>query len=164
MSTLFPNNTNLQQFQKYVPAGGASNVCNSSVTGGTGFSGDRSERSLCRRHLTFAIPIGDVGFIGPSFQNTLSTANSFDYNISEKDQLRGRLAWVKFNASDTAASLPTFWSTTPQRFWVATLSEYHNFTPNMNNEFRFGFNRFSQVFPVGDQTFPGLTAHSRTCR
>ncbi len=30
------------------------------------------------------IPIGDVGFIGPSFNNTLSTANSFDWNISRE--------------------------------------------------------------------------------
>ncbi len=54
------------------------------------------------------------------------------------------------------ASLPTFWTTTPQRYWVITLSEYHNFGTNVNNEFRFGWNRYSQLFPVGDQTFPGL--------
>ncbi len=99
-----------------------------------------------------------MGFSGPSYQNTLTTANSFDYNISEKDQLRGRLLWSKLDGFDTAASLPTFWITLPQRFWVATLSEYHNFTPNINNEFRFGFNRYSQFFPVGNQSFPGLGA------
>jgi hypothetical protein len=52
--------------------------------------------------------------------------------------------------------LPTFWSTTPQRYWLATLSEYHNFGTSVNNEFRFGFNRYSQEFPVSSQTFPGL--------
>ena len=52
--------------------------------------------------------------------------------------------------------LPTFWTTLPQRFWLVTLSEYHNFSTNVNNEFRFGFNRYSQFFPVGNQTFPGL--------
>ena len=36
------------------------------------------------------------------------------------------------------------------------MSEYHNFSRNVNNEFRFGFNRYSQVFPVGNQVFPGL--------
>jgi hypothetical protein len=157
LAALFPGNTNLQQFQKYVPAGGASNVCGSAgINVAQGAPTVDSNGAFANGTTTYNIPVGDVGFIGPSFQNTLSTANSFDYNISEKDQLRGRLAWVKFNASDTAASLPTFWSTTPQRFWVATLSEYHNFSPNINNEFRFGFNRFSQVFPIGDQTFPGL--------
>ncbi len=62
----------------------------------------------------------------------------------------------KYNPIDTAAQLPTFWSSTPQRYWVATLSEYHNFTTNVNNEFRFGFNRYSQQFPVGNPVFPGL--------
>ena len=104
----------------------------------------------------YNIPTGDVGFIGPSYTNTLTTANSFDWNISQNDQLRGRLAWTKYDAFDTAAQLPTFWSTTPQRYWLATLSEYHNFSPTINNEFRFGFNRYSQNYPVGSQTYPGL--------
>jgi hypothetical protein len=146
LGTLFPNNTNLQQFQKYVPASsGGNKVCPSTISVQPGGVGQ-----------TFNVPVGDIGFIGPSFQNTLSTANSFDYNISEKDQLRGRLAWSKLTQEDTAASLPTFWTGTPSRFWVITLSEYHNFTPNINNEFRAGFNRFSNVTPTGSQIFPGL--------
>ncbi len=36
------------------------------------------------------------------------------------------------------------------------MGEYHNFNANVNNEFRFGFNRFNQPLPVGSQTFPGL--------
>ena len=157
LASLFPGSTNLQQFQKYVPAAGSSNgtvtvaqgVPTSSVTGDGTFPAGTT---------TYSIPIGDVGFTGPSYSNTLTTANSFDYNISEKDQLRGRLAWSKLNGFDTAASLPTFWITLPQRYWVVTLSEYHNFSPNINNEFRFGFNRYSQFFPVGSQSFPGLDA------
>ncbi len=39
---------------------------------------------------------------------------------------------------------------------MITLSEYHNFSSNINNEFRFGFNRYSQTYPVGSQIFPGL--------
>ena len=34
------------------------------------------------------IPVGPVGFIGPSFSNTLNTANSFDWNISEQSSSR----------------------------------------------------------------------------
>jgi Carboxypeptidase regulatory-like domain/TonB dependent receptor len=153
LSALFPGNNQLQQLQKYLPASSGANaggVCTSSIQVEPGVASNLFDAGASN------IPIGSVGFIGPSFSNTLSTANSFDYNISEKDQLRGRLAWVKFDPIDTAAQLPTFWSSTPQRFWVATLSEYHNFSSNVNNEFRFGFNRYSQVFPVGDQVFPGL--------
>ena len=152
LSTLFPGSTNLQQLQKYLPAsaGGASSVCSSTITVEPGVVSNAFDNGAT------SIPIGQIGFIGPSYTNTLSTANSFDYNISEKDQLRGRLAWVKYDAIDTAAQLPTFWDTTPQRYWVATLSEYHNFSSNVNNEFRFGFNRYAQNYPVGDQQFPGL--------
>jgi hypothetical protein len=153
LGTLFANNTNLQQLQKYLPASSGANaggVCASSIQVEPGVASNAFDNNAVN------IPIGSVGFLGPSYQNTLSTANSFDYNISDKDQLRGRLAWVKFNPIDTAAQLPTFWDFTPQRFWVATLSEYHNFGTNVNNEFRFGFNRYSQVFPVGNQVFPGL--------
>ena len=152
LGALFPGSTNLSQLQKYLPAssGGASNVCSSSIMVEPGVASQcvrqwRGQRSDWPGRLHRA-----------QLPNTLSTANSFDYNISEKDQLRGRLAWVKYSAIDTAAQLPTFWDTTPQRYWVATLSEYHNFSSNVNNEFRFGFNRYAQVYPVGDQQFPGL--------
>jgi len=157
LGNLFPGSTNLQQFQQYVPAGGNASACSPSVTVAQGVPTSLTgDGSFAPGTTTFTIPTGDVGFTGPSFQNTLTTANSFDYNISDKDQLRGRLAWSKLNGFDTAASLPTFWITLPQRFWVITLSEYHNFGTNVNNEFRFGYNRYSQFFPVGDQVFPGL--------
>jgi hypothetical protein len=90
LAALFPGNTNLAQFQKYVPSGSAANVCNSSVNVAQGAAVIDQNGGFPTGTPTFAIPTGDVGFIGPSFQNTLSTANSFDNNISEKDQLRGR--------------------------------------------------------------------------
>ena len=73
----------------------------------------------------------------------------------------GPVAWPsgygpRYSAFDTAAQLPTFWVTLPQRYWLITLSEYHNFTPNMNNEFRFGFNRYSQTTRWATRSFPGL--------
>ena len=152
LSALFPGSTNLGQLQKYLPAGGAANVCAPTIQVAPGLPSGAPNFST----TAVNVPVGDIGFIGPSYTNTLSTANSFDYNISEKDQLRGRLAYTKYDAIDTAAQLPTFWATTPQRYWVVTLSEYHNFSSNVNNEFRAGFNRYSQQYPVGNQVFPGL--------
>jgi len=156
LNQLFPNNAQLQTLQKYVPAGGAaSSVCPDMITVAQGVP-TTDGMAFPKGVQTFDIPIGGVGFIGPSYINTLSTANSFDWNISQKDQLRGRLAWVKYDAFDTAAQLPAFWSTTPQRYWLATLGEFHNFSSNVNNEFRFGFNRYAQNYPVGSATYPGL--------
>jgi hypothetical protein len=138
------NQTNLQQFQKYVPAAVAQAsptdaICipTSSVLGAT-------------------IPVGDVGFSGSSYYNNLTTINSVDWNISANDSFRGRLGYEKFSPIDTAAQIPTFWLSNPSTFWLVTLSEYHNFTPNVANEFRFGFNRNANTTPAGDFLFPGL--------
>ena len=158
LAALFPNNTNLQQFQKYVPAASsAPTVC--------GLNGAANTVSVAPglattnpnfNNMAVNIPVGDVGFLGSSYQNFLNTANSIDYNISEKDQLRGRLAYTKNPAYDTTAQIPAFWTVNPTYFWLVTLSEYHNFSPNVNNEFRFGFNRFNTVLSNGDTSFPGL--------
>ncbi len=161
LGNLFPGSTGLQQFQKYVPNGGGSaSVCNSTIAVAPGFQATGSDANGTATFPTGAtvynIPVGDVGFIGPSYNNWLNTANSIDYNISEKDQLRLRLAYTKNSGFDTSAQLPQFWVTLPQYYWLFTGSEYHNFGPNVNNEFRFGFNRYNQNFPVGNQTYPGL--------
>ena len=169
LSGLFPNNTQLQTLQKYVPAAGSQATSASDICSGAGYNFNTSlspgfsqitpgiPSTLWNDHTNFVnIPVGDVGFSGGFYTNTLSTANSLDWNISEKDQVRGRLAWVKYDAVDNAAQIPAFYDTTPQRYWLITLGEYHNFSSNVNNEFRFGFNRYSQIYPVGPQTYPGL--------
>jgi len=152
LGSLFPNNTNLQQIQKYLPASTAgATVCSPTIQVAAGIPS-----SLFTTNNTVNIPVGDVGFIGPSYQNYLNTANSFDWIIAQNDSLRGRLAWTKNNGFDTNAQLPTFWDTLPFRYWLVTLAEYHNFGTSVNNEFRFGFNRYYNVTPTGSQVFPGL--------
>src|SRR5712692_10157479 len=37
-----------------------------------------------------AIPIGSVSFVGPNYDNSYNAVTSLDYNISDRDQLRGR--------------------------------------------------------------------------
>jgi hypothetical protein len=135
--------TNLQQFQKYVPAAPVQATSSNAICSPTSTV------------LGVDIPIGGVGFSGSTYQNTLTTVNSVDWNISERDQVRARLGWEKFDVLDYAAQLPTFWHIQPNRFWLTTISEYHTFSPTVTNEFRFGFNRYSQDFPVGNQIFPG---------
>ena len=45
----------------------------------------------------------------------------------------------------------------PQRFYLVSLAEYHTFSPNVTNELRMAFNRFSQFYTVpGNLNFPGL--------
>ncbi len=104
------------------------------------------------------IPLGQYSFLSPDYTNYYTYLFSVDYNISDKDSLRGR--YIRYNSSgqDTAAALPVFWTPLQVPYYVATLTEFHNFTPQLTNEFRLGFNRNSAVWTVGDQKFPGLDA------
>ena len=141
LGAMFPNSNNLSTLQKYLPAaaGTGGGPCPTSVSVNSN-----------------SIPVGAVGFLGPSWTNTWTNVNSGDWNISSKDSLRVRYAFENINSIDTAAQLSSFWQTAPQKFNLFTLGEYHNFTPNVNNEFRLGFNRFTLNLGVGSQTLPGL--------
>ena len=143
LNALYPNSINLQTIQKYLPAAA---------------SADSTLTPICATPGCAAgtIPIGQIGFNGPSYTNTLTTTNAVDFNISTKDQLRGRYIFEKQDESDTAAQIPTFFTTLPIRFHLFTLSEYHTFSPSVSNEFRLGFNRFAQIFAIPNISFPGL--------
>ena len=81
-----------------------------------------------------------------------------DYNFSDRDQLRGRFAYNKYNYIDIAAQLPAFFQVLPQTSYLTTIAEYHTFSPTVTNEFRLGYNRFNQPILAGNFTFPGLNA------
>lgn len=141
---------NLQQFKKYVPAGTvpdtAGVACAASTEPVTSSSG-----------ATTDIPVALVPITGSTFTNQYYSTNSADFNLSDRDQFRARYIYNRVNGLDASASLPTFFNIEPQRFHLLTLSEYHNFSPTVNNEFRIGYNRFSQFIPVPTQfQYPGL--------
>ena len=102
------------------------------------------------------IPLGILNTVGPNFTNSYFGVFSSDYNISERDQLRGRLIYNRSDGIDTSATLPFFYTPVPTRNYLATLAWYHTFTPTLTNEFRLGYNRENQDFPIGNYTFPGL--------
>ena len=104
------------------------------------------------------IPLGQYSFLAPSYVNAYTYVISADYNISSKDSLRGRYIRNNFSQQDTAANLPPFWVPLNLPNYLATLTEFHNFGPSLNNEFRLGFNRYAQIYNVGNQKFPGLDA------
>jgi hypothetical protein len=95
---------------------------------------------------------------GPNFSNTYNAIISSDFNISEKDQLRGRYMENHSASISTTADLPVFYTPTPNVNYLSTAAWYHIFSPTLVNEFRLGFNRNNQSEPVGNQTFPGLDA------
>ncbi len=103
--------------------------------------------------------LGEVDYTPKAFNNTYTTANSLDFNLSDKDQMRLRYIYQRNNLTDIAANVPSFFTTIPSRNHVLTFSEYHTFTPSLTNEFRLGFNRNTSVTAAGNFTFPGTDSY-----
>jgi hypothetical protein len=128
--------TNLAVFKKYTPT--ATTKTTSETVNGT------------------PIDLGVFPIVAPNFTNYRNWVVSGDYNISDRDQMRGRFVYNKASGTDIAAQLPVFYGTAPTISDVFTLGEYHNFSTMLANEIRVGFNRFYQQISVGTFSFPGL--------
>jgi hypothetical protein len=138
------NATNLGILQKYLPAASSAASAASTPNGAYPVVNGAT------------IPIGQVSIATPSYTNNEAGIASVDYNISDKDSLRGRFVLNRTGEIDTSASLPVFFETEPTNSYLATFSEYHNFSATLINEFRFGYNRTSSSDPSGNFSFPGL--------
>jgi hypothetical protein len=156
--------TNLQQFTKYVPAanfqGGVQvtdandNACFNST--GPQVMTVTNNPLAATPSASTNIPLGNYYVGAPSFQNFDALTTSVDWNIGSKDSFRGRYIYNTLGAEDTAAALPVFFTTNPFKYDLVALSEYHTFTPNLTNEFRVGFNRYSSTTTAGNFSYPGL--------
>jgi hypothetical protein len=108
------------------------------------------------------IEVGTFQLVAPNYVNYRALTTSMDYNISSKDQLRGRYLYNK-NASidtgQTGVTLPAFFTTLAIPYHLVSLSEYHTFSPSVTNELRVGFNRTGFNFTVPNTSFlPTLDA------
>jgi hypothetical protein len=113
---------------------------------------------------TIPVQVGILPVVAPNFSNTKALATSMDWNISSKDQLRGRYIYNQISNIDTAAALPVFFQTQSTPDHLVAISEYHTFSPTITNELRLGFNRnaFNLTVPTkfsipGLDAFPNLT-------
>ena len=102
------------------------------------------------------VPTGILPVAGANYTNNYYGIGTVDYNISNTDQLRGRFVYNKQEATNTGASLPTFYTQVPTTNYLTTISEYHTFSPSVTNELRLGYHRNNSNSPAGNFTFPGL--------
>jgi Carboxypeptidase regulatory-like domain len=143
---------NLAILQKYVTP-----AASQDTTGTCGPSGSSGvETVTSNTGATAAVPEGILNFSGPNYTNNWAALGSIDYDISSKDQLRGRYVYNRTVGIDTNANLPAFYLNTPFKFHLVTINEYHTFNPNTQNEFRLGYNRYFNTTPSGSFSFPGL--------
>jgi hypothetical protein len=130
--------TNLGIFEKYVPV--ASTATNDAPTTVNGVN----------------IPTGPLSFSSPAYNNAYNAVVSIDYNLSAKDQLRGRYFYSNSTGIDTNAALPVFYEPNPSVNKAGNFSEFHNFSPTMENELRVSFHRQNASISAGNFQFPGL--------
>ena len=151
---------NLQQYAKYVPV--ANNLGGAQVNDVTDLacfnqkSGPQTLTVTGPAGASTAVPLGNYLFSSPVFTNFDALTTTVDYTISSKDSIRGRYIYNTQGSQDTSADLPVFYTTTPYKFYLFALSEFHSFTPNLSNEFRLGFNRYSNTTGAGNFSYPGL--------
>jgi hypothetical protein len=104
------------------------------------------------------VPLGNYLISAPAFTNFKALTTSGDYTISSTDNLRLRYIYNANGTEDTAAGLPAFYTSEPSKYHLIAISEYHNFTPNLTNELRIGYNRYANQDPSGPFQFPGVGA------
>jgi hypothetical protein len=157
LATLPVNVVNVQQYQKYLgtapgPTAGVGPI----LVNPTLNAGATSAAAFAAAPGTVPIEFGQISTSLPSFQNTSTGLVSVDYTISDKDQLRGRYVSERQGMIDTTGYPASFFTIVPTNNYLATISEYHNFSPNLTNELRLGFNRYSNNYGITNQQFPGL--------
>jgi hypothetical protein len=103
-----------------------------------------------------AIPLGIPTLKGANYQNNTAAVASVDFDLSDRDQIRGRYVYNKLSTIDVTANLPVFYQLSPATYHLASLAEYHTFSPALTNEFRMGYNRENVNIPAGNYKFPGL--------
>jgi hypothetical protein len=166
------NSTNLGVFTQYVPTSSAQvsaendNACGNQETGDqyltiyNDYAKDSSTGIYGSANPT-QIPLGNYLVQAPNYINFNAVTTSGNWTISEKDSLRVRYIYNKQNGvdqNDIGSVLAPFYTTVPLRYHLVALSEYHSFTPNLTNEARLGYNRYSSIYTAGSFTFPGLDA------
>ncbi len=102
------------------------------------------------------VPIGNVSFAAPNFTKQNHVVTNIDWSQSTNTQHRFRFSMTNFAGIDTAANLPVFFATVPNKQRLFSYTMLHNFSANVINETRLAFRRSEQSFPVPDIPYPGL--------
>jgi len=103
-------------------------------------------------------PLGALTFASPNFNNAYHVIVAIDYNMSSKDQIRGRYIYDRSVGIDNMANLPVFFQPNPAINNSGSISEFHNFSHTMLNEIRIAYRRNNSNISAGPFQFPGLNA------
>jgi len=146
--------TNLGVFEKYVPVAPTADptsqvlVCPIATT--------NTAPGTCPGTNLVNIPNGPISVSSPNFTNFYDAVAAVDYNISNKDQLRGRFVYANYTGLDNNAYLPVFFEPSPNISKSISVSEFHNFSPTLENELRLSYKRNNASTGAGNFQFGSL--------
>src|SRR6185437_4040149 len=105
-----------------------------------------------------AIPVGILPIVAPSYSNAFNAVGSGDYYASDKDQIRVRYLLNRTSQVDSTSVFPAFYTQARIISHLASITEYHTFSPSLINEARIAYTRFTNNTPAGNFQYPGLDA------
>ena len=143
--------TNLAVLTQFVPLAPINNAGTIPICGVS-----RDASGACPSGSQLNVPIGNISFAAPNFQNNRNVVFNLDFNQSSKTVHHSRFIYNRQHTIDNTATFPEFFAPiqTDGRLFSYTL--IHNFTPKLTNETRLAYRRYVQHIPVPNVTFPGL--------
>lgn len=142
---------NLAQFRQFVPVAAINNAGTIPVC-----AVPRDAAGTCPASSELDVPIGNISFAAPNFQNDRNIVFNLDFTQSSKTVHHSRFIFNRQRTIDNTATFPEFFALVPVDGRLFSYTLIHNFTPKLTNETRLAYRRYVQTFPVPDITYPGL--------
>jgi hypothetical protein len=143
--------TNLAAFRQFVPVAATNNAGTIPIC-----AVSRDAAGTCPSGSELAVPIGNISFAAPNFQNDRNIVFNLDFNQSENTVHHSRFIFNRQRTIDNLATFPEFFALVPTDGRLFSYTLVHNFSPKFTNETRLAYRRYVQVFPVPDVSFAGL--------
>lgn len=143
--------TNLAQFRQFVPVAAINNAGTIPICAVA-----RDASGSCPGSSLLNVPVGNIAFAAPNFQNNRNIVFNLDFTQSSKTVHHSRFIFNRNRTIDNLATFPDFFALSPVDGRLFSYTLIHNFTPKLTNETRLAYRRYVQRFPVPDLTYPGL--------
>ncbi len=149
LSGISPTNLGvLTQFVPVAPTNNAGTIPICAVS--------RDAAWACPSGSLLNVPVGNISFAAPNFQNNRNVVFNLDFTQSSKTVHHSRFIYNRQHTIDNLATFPEFFALIPTDGRLFSYTLIHNFTPKLTNETRLAYRRFVQHIPVPNVAFPGL--------
>ena len=149
LSGISPTNLGvLTQFVPVAPTNNAGTIPICAVS--------RDAAGACPSGSLLNVPVGNISFAAPNFQNNRNVVFNLDFTQSSKTVHHSRFIYNRQHTIDNLATFPEFFALIPTDGRLFSYTLIHNFTPKLTNETRLAYRRFVQHIPVPNVAFPGL--------